>query len=172
MSALKNALCIAALLLYLVLGTEALAIPQWPLVPISFTGSYLPGFMIGLAVMLTGEERVLPLVAGFAVLVTPTVVLNSAFGLPTMPVDTHIFRVSNRLGLAHGDTPREIEDGLLQAIPPEFLLNAHHWLLLHGRYICKARKPDCPRCPLADLCPYKDKTLPAPATLPFAKQVP
>jgi endonuclease-3 len=103
---------------------------------------------------------------------TANVVLNSAFGMPTMPVDTHIFRVSNRLGLARGDTPRAIEDGLLQAIPPEYLLNAHHWLLLHGRYVCKARKPDCPRCPLVDLCACKDKTLPLPATLPFAKQVP
>jgi len=101
---------------------------------------------------------------------TANVVLNSAFGLPTMPVDTHIFRVANRLGLARGDTPREIEDGLLQVIPPEYLLNAHHWLLLHGRYVCKARKPECSRCPLVDLCPYKDKTVPEPATLPFARQ--
>jgi endonuclease III len=101
---------------------------------------------------------------------TANVVLNSAFGQPTMPVDTHIFRVANRLGLARGKTPREIEDGLLKAIPDEYLINAHHWLLLHGRYVCKARSPDCPRCPLVDLCPYKDKTVPEPATLPFARQ--
>ncbi len=102
---------------------------------------------------------------------TANVVLNSAFGLPTMPVDTHIFRVSNRLGLAHGDSPREIEEGLLNIIPPEYLLHAHHWLLLHGRYVCKARKPECPRCPLVDLCAFKDKTLPLPAALPFARPV-
>ena len=100
---------------------------------------------------------------------TANVVLNSAFGRPTMPVDTHIFRVANRLGLARGDTPRAIEDGLLKAIPAEYLLNAHHWLLLHGRYICKARKPECSRCPAVDLCAYKDKTLPPPTVLPFAK---
>jgi endonuclease-3 len=100
---------------------------------------------------------------------TANVVLNSAFGRPTMPVDTHIFRVSNRLGLAHGDTPRAVEEGLLKAIPPEYLLNAHHWLLLHGRYVCKARKPDCQRCPVADLCAFKDKTLPLPTARPPAK---
>ena len=92
---------------------------------------------------------------------TANVVLNSAFGIPTMPVDTHIFRVANRLGLAHGDTPRAVEDGLLKAIPAEYLLNAHHWLLLHGRYVCKARSPECPRCPLVDLCAFKDKSLPS-----------
>ncbi|MGB7904786.1 MAG: endonuclease III [Steroidobacteraceae bacterium] len=96
---------------------------------------------------------------------TANVVLNSAFRVPTMPVDTHIFRVAKRLGLARGDTPRAIEDGLLKAIPADYLLNAHHWLLLHGRYICKARKPECPRCPVVDLCPFKDKTSPsAPGT--------
>jgi endonuclease III len=100
---------------------------------------------------------------------TANVVLNSAFRLPTMPVDTHIFRVANRLGLAHGDTPRAIEDRLLQVIPARYLLNAHHWLLLHGRYVCKARKPECQRCPLADLCAFKDKTLPLAATLPLAR---
>jgi len=100
---------------------------------------------------------------------TANVVLNSAFGRPTMPVDTHIFRVSNRLGLAHGNSPRAVEEGLLKAIPPEYLLNAHHWLLLHGRYVCKARKPDCQRCPVADLCAFKDKTLPQPTALPLAK---
>jgi endonuclease-3 len=92
---------------------------------------------------------------------TANVVLNSAFGEATMPVDTHIFRVANRLGLARGTTPRAIEDGLLRVIPPDLLLHAHHWLLLHGRYVCKARTPDCPRCPLADLCEFKDKTLPS-----------
>jgi endonuclease III len=100
---------------------------------------------------------------------TANVVLNSAFGRPTMPVDTHIFRVANRLGLARGDTPRAVEDALLKAIPAEYLLNAHHWLLLHGRYVCKARKPECPRCPLADLCAFEDKTLPPAAALPLAK---
>jgi endonuclease III len=98
---------------------------------------------------------------------TANVVLNSAFGQPTMPVDTHIFRVSNRLGLARGSNPREVEDQLLRRVPPEYLLHAHHWLLLHGRYICKARKPACPVCPLVDLCEYKEKTLPLPSTLPF-----
>lgn len=89
---------------------------------------------------------------------TANVVLNSAFGEPTMPVDTHIFRVANRLGLANGDTPRAVEDQLLQRIPAEYLFNAHHWLLLHGRYTCTARKPACPRCPVADLCEYREKT--------------
>jgi endonuclease III len=92
---------------------------------------------------------------------TANVVLNSAFGLPTMPVDTHILRVANRLGLARGATPRAVEDGLLEVIPAKYLPNAHHWLLLHGRYVCKARKPDCPRCPVADLCSFKDKTSPS-----------
>lgn len=89
---------------------------------------------------------------------TANVVLNSAFGEPTMPVDTHIFRVANRLGLARGNTPRAVEDQLLQRIPAEYLLNAHHWLLLHGRYTCTARKPACPRCPVVDLCEYRGKT--------------
>jgi endonuclease-3 len=102
---------------------------------------------------------------------TANVVLNSAFGEPTMPVDTHIFRVANRLGLAHADTPRAVEEQLLACIPAEYLYDAHHWLLLHGRYICKARSPDCPRCPVVDLCPYRDKTLPLPATLPLSQPV-
>lgn len=89
---------------------------------------------------------------------TANVVLNSAFGEPTMPVDTHIFRVAQRLGLARGNTPREVEDQLLRRIPADYLLDAHHWLLLHGRYVCKARKPECPRCPVVDLCEYRDKT--------------
>jgi endonuclease-3 len=88
---------------------------------------------------------------------TANVVLNTAFGEPTMAVDTHIFRVANRTGLARGKTPRAVEDKLVKVIPSEFLKDAHHWLILHGRYVCKARKPDCPRCPISDLCawPYK-----------------
>jgi endonuclease-3 len=89
---------------------------------------------------------------------TANVVLNTAFGEPTLAVDTHVFRVANRTGLAHGTTPREIEDGLLRIVPPEFLQHAHHWLILHGRYICKARVPDCPHCPIARWCEYEHKT--------------
>jgi len=89
---------------------------------------------------------------------TANVVLNTAFGQPTMAVDTHIFRVSNRTGLAPGKDVRAVEDGLMKAIPAEFLLDAHHWLILHGRYVCKARKPDCPQCVIRDLCRFKDKT--------------
>ncbi|MCU0755108.1 MAG: endonuclease III [Xanthomonadales bacterium] len=87
---------------------------------------------------------------------TANVVLNTAFGEPTMAVDTHIFRLSNRLRLAPGKTVREVEDGLVKAIPAEFLKDAHHWLILHGRYVCKARKPDCAGCRLRDLCPSVD----------------
>ena len=90
---------------------------------------------------------------------TANVVLNTAFGQPTMAVDTHIFRVSNRTGLAPGKDVRAVEDGLMKTIPREFLLNAHHWLILHGRYVCKARKPDCPQCVIRDLCRFKDKTV-------------
>jgi endonuclease-3 len=89
---------------------------------------------------------------------TANVILNTAFGQPTIAVDTHIFRVANRLGLAPGDTVREVEDKLLRRVPGEFMQDAHHWLLLHGRYVCKARKPDCPNCIVADLCPFKPKT--------------
>lgn len=89
---------------------------------------------------------------------TANVVLNTAFGQPTMAVDTHIFRVSNRTGLAPGKDVRAVEDGLMKAIPGEFLRDAHHWLILHGRYVCKARKPDCPQCVIHDLCRFKDKT--------------
>ncbi|MCD9086447.1 endonuclease III [Stenotrophomonas sp. SY1] len=89
---------------------------------------------------------------------TANVVLNTAFGQPTMAVDTHIFRVANRTGLAPGKDVRAVEDGLLKVIPEEFLLDAHHWLILHGRYVCKARKPDCPQCVIRDLCHFKDKT--------------
>jgi endonuclease-3 len=91
---------------------------------------------------------------------TANVVLNVAFGEPTIAVDTHVFRVANRTGLARGRTPREVEDGLLRVIPASFLQHAHHWLILHGRYICKARVPDCPHCPIARWCEYPDKTPP------------
>ncbi|GAB2996010.1 endonuclease III [Arenimonas maotaiensis] len=90
---------------------------------------------------------------------TANVVLNTAFGEPTMAVDTHIFRLANRTGLAPGKTVRQVEDKLLKAVPKEFLVDAHHWLILHGRYVCKARKPDCPNCVLRDLCRYRDKTV-------------
>jgi endonuclease-3 len=89
---------------------------------------------------------------------TANVVLNTAFGEPTMAVDTHIFRVANRTGLAPGKTVLAVEKKLLKNVPAEFLQDAHHWLILHGRYVCKARKPDCPACPIADLCGYRRKT--------------
>ncbi len=88
---------------------------------------------------------------------TANVVLNVVFGQPTMAVDTHIFRVSNRIGLAPGTTPEKVEQALLKRVPDEFALHAHHWLILHGRYICKARKPDCAACPVNDLCKFKEK---------------
>jgi endonuclease-3 len=94
---------------------------------------------------------------------TASVVLNTAFGEPTIAVDTHIFRVANRTGIAPGKNVREVEDRLLEVVLPEFRQDAHHWLILHGRYVCKARKPDCPTCLVADLCEYRDKT-PAHAT--------
>ncbi len=89
---------------------------------------------------------------------TANVVCNVAFGQPTVAVDTHIFRVSNRTGLAPGKTPLAVELGLEKITPPEFLRDAHNWLILHGRYVCKARTPECPVCRVADLCGYKDKT--------------
>ncbi|MDE2335927.1 MAG: endonuclease III [Alphaproteobacteria bacterium] len=89
---------------------------------------------------------------------TANVVLNIAFGEKTIAVDTHLFRVGNRTGLAAGKTPEEVEKKLLKVVPDEYLLHAHHWLILHGRYVCKARKPDCPACIVRDLCSYKDKT--------------
>ena len=89
---------------------------------------------------------------------TANVVLNTAFGQPTVAVDTHIFRVANRTGLAPGNDPREVEDRLVKFTPPEFLKNAHHWLILHGRYVCIARKPGCPECVIRDLCEYRQKT--------------
>lgn len=88
---------------------------------------------------------------------TANVVLNTAFGEPVMAVDTHIFRVANRTGLAPGKDVRAVEDLLVKVIPAEFLLDAHHWLILHGRYVCKARKPDCPQCVIRDLCRFKQK---------------
>jgi len=89
---------------------------------------------------------------------TANVVLNTAFGFDTIAVDTHIFRVANRTGLAPGKTERIVEDKLVKLVPAEFRHNAHHWLILHGRYVCKARKPDCPTCVIADLCEYRHKT--------------
>ena len=90
---------------------------------------------------------------------TANVVLNVAFGEPTMAVDTHIFRVSNRTGLAPGKTPLEVEKGLLEIVPEEFGQHAHHWLILHGRYVCKARRPECERCIISDLCLYDAKSV-------------
>ena len=89
---------------------------------------------------------------------TANVILNTAFGQPTIAVDTHIFRVANRTGLAPGEDVREVEDKLMKVVPGEFLKDAHHWLILHGRYVCKARKPDCPGCAIRDVCGYKGKT--------------
>jgi endonuclease III len=89
---------------------------------------------------------------------TANVVLNIIFGEPTIAVDTHLFRLGNRLRLAPGDTPYAVEQKLLRAVPKTYLRHAHHWLILHGRYICKARKPECWRCVIADLCPFKPKT--------------
>ena len=89
---------------------------------------------------------------------TANVVLNTAFGEPTIAVDTHIFRVSNRTGLAPGKTVDAVEQKLLKAVPAPFRQDAHHWLILHGRYVCKARKPLCGACPVRDLCRFKDKT--------------
>ena len=91
---------------------------------------------------------------------TANVVLNVAFGEATLAVDTHVFRVANRTGLARGKTPRAVEDELLRVIPAQFMRHAHHWLILHGRYVCKARVPDCPHCPIARWCEYRDKTAP------------
>ena len=91
---------------------------------------------------------------------TANVVMNTAFGEPTIAVDTHIFRVANRTGLAHGKTPLEVERRLTRLTPDEFRKNAHHWLILHGRYICKARKPECGTCPIVEWCEYRRKELP------------
>ena len=94
---------------------------------------------------------------------TANVVLNTAFGEPTIAVDTHIFRVANRIGLAKGKTPLAVELVLLKTVPDEFKQDAHHWLILHGRYVCKARKPECGRCAIPDLCEYKEKRDPGQA---------
>ncbi len=90
---------------------------------------------------------------------TANVVLNVAFGKPTIAVDTHVFRVSNRTGLARGKTPAEVERKLMRIVAAQWKQHAHHWLILHGRYVCKARKPDCPACIVADLCAWKEKTI-------------
>ncbi len=90
---------------------------------------------------------------------TANVVLNTAFGEPTIAVDTHIYRVANRTGLARGATVRAVEDALVATTPPKYKQRAHHWLILHGRYVCKARKPQCPTCLIADLCEFADKTV-------------
>ncbi len=95
---------------------------------------------------------------------TANVVLNVAFGWPVIAVDTHIFRVANRTSLAPGKNPREVEDRLEKIVPEKFKLHAHHWLILHGRYVCIARKPNCPACIVADLCRYRPKTEPAGST--------
>jgi endonuclease-3 len=91
---------------------------------------------------------------------TANVVLNAGFGEPTLAVDTHVFRVAHRTGLAAGRTPRAVEDALLRVIPREFLQNAHHWLILLGRHVCRARTPQCPRCPILRWCEYEAKTEP------------
>lgn len=96
---------------------------------------------------------------------TANVVLNMAFGQPTMAVDTHIFRIGNRLKLAPGRTPEQVEQGLVRIIPDTYMRHAHHWLILHGRYVCKARKPECQHCIIADLCRADEKTNSVPAPL-------
>ena len=103
---------------------------------------------------------------------TANVVMNVAFEEPTIAVDTHIFRVGNRTGIAPGKTPHAVELGLERVTPPQYKLNAHHWLILHGRYVCKARKPDCPVCVVADLCRYSAKTIPDEAVTAAAKAPP
>jgi endonuclease-3 len=90
---------------------------------------------------------------------TANVVMNVAFGAPTMAVDTHVFRVANRIGLSRGKNPLEVEEDLVRKVPPEYGVHAHHWLILHGRYVCKARAPACPSCLINDICLYPDKTL-------------
>jgi endonuclease-3 len=102
---------------------------------------------------------------------TANVVLNTAFGEPTIAVDTHIFRVSNRTNLAPGRDVREVEDRLVKFVPEEFRRNAHHWLILHGRYVCKALKPACPQCVIRDLCEYKFKTPPEETKVPARRRL-
>jgi endonuclease-3 len=94
---------------------------------------------------------------------TANVILNTAFGQPTIAVDTHIFRVANRTGLAPGNDVREVEEHLLKVVPAQYALNAHHWLILHGRYTCIAHKPKCPECPILELCEFREKTRSEPA---------
>jgi endonuclease-3 len=96
---------------------------------------------------------------------TANVVMSMAFGIPTMAVDTHILRIGNRIKLAPGKTPDEIEDILMRIIPEEYLFHAHHWLILHGRYCCKARRPECEKCVIADICKSPEKTCDVPAPL-------
>ncbi len=96
---------------------------------------------------------------------TANVVMSMAFGIPTLAVDTHVFRIGNRLGLAPGKTPDQVEKAFLKIIPQDYLFHAHHWLILHGRYCCKARKPECAACVIADLCKSKEKTTDKPAPL-------
>ncbi|MDP2121149.1 MAG: endonuclease III [Hoeflea sp.] len=96
---------------------------------------------------------------------TANVVMSMAFGIPTLAVDTHVFRIGNRLRIAPGKTPDEVEAAFLRIIPDDYLFHAHHWLILHGRYCCKARKPDCERCVIADLCKSPEKTCDVPAAL-------
>ncbi|HXZ68519.1 MAG TPA: endonuclease III [Alphaproteobacteria bacterium] len=103
---------------------------------------------------------------------TANVVLNIAFGEPTIAVDTHVFRVSNRTGLAAGKTPLEVEEGLMKRVPKKYLAHAHHWLILHGRYVCLARKPLCPTCLIADLCKFTDKAEPGGAVSSKASRKP
>ena len=96
---------------------------------------------------------------------TANVVMSMAFGIPTLAVDTHVFRIGNRLMIAPGKTPDRVEKAFLEIIPADYLFHAHHWLILHGRYCCKARKPECAACIIADLCKSKDKTTDVPAEL-------
>lgn len=104
---------------------------------------------------------------------TANVVMSMAFGIPTMAVDTHVFRLGNRLKLAPGKTPDEVEAGLMAVIPEDYLFHAHHWLILHGRYCCKARRPECERCVIADLCRFDGKTNHLPVTIPAgAEEIP
>ena len=103
---------------------------------------------------------------------TANVVLNMAFGAPTIAVDTHLFRVSNRIPLAPGRTPLAVELGLEKRIPARFMLHAHHWLILHGRYVCKARKPECWRCLVSDLCRFEPKSVPGPSPRPAGPRPP
>ncbi|MDX9706537.1 MAG: endonuclease III [Azospira sp.] len=103
---------------------------------------------------------------------TANVVLNTAFGEPTIAVDTHIFRVANRTGLAPGKTPLAVELKLLKSVPEEYRRDAHHWLILHGRYVCTARRPQCERCPIVDLCEFKGKACPEPPAARIATRRP